>query len=86
MNFHLTGKAIGSQAIAQLESVSLRGRRKNRPEDEEESLDSLLNSVKREEEEEEKEADEPPKPKNTERRESVSKLPTGRKVGSQKVS
>lgn len=82
-----SGKAIGSQAIAQLESVSLRGRRKNRPEDEEESLDSLLNSVKREEEEEEKEeADEPPKPKNTERRESVSKLPTGRKVGSQKIA
>ncbi len=84
------GKTIGSQPVAQLESLSLRGRRKKVTYDEEESVDDLLKSVKT------ADAKEQPKEEETQEedddgkdddgvKESATKLPTGRKVGSQKV-
>ena len=86
------GKAIGSQPVERMETASLRGRRRRKIPDEDEgtSLDDMLKTVdsKPNEKEDKNEDGESAKVDEKEagsRRESVTKLPTGRQVRQQEV-
>ncbi|XP_065063979.1 trichohyalin-like isoform X4 [Rhopilema esculentum] len=85
-----SGKSIGAQPVNRMETASMKGRRRRRvPDDEEgESLDDLLKSVDKKAEPEEQtnddtEAQEAEDKESHSRRESATKLPTGRQVRKQ---
>ncbi|XP_065063978.1 myb-like protein X isoform X3 [Rhopilema esculentum] len=87
------GKSIGAQPVNRMETASMKGRRRRRvPDDEEgESLDDLLKSVDKKAEPEEQtnddtEAQEAEDKESHSRRESATKLPTGRQVRKQEVA
>ena len=93
-NFDVTmpaGRSIGAQSVERMETASLRGRRRrNLPnEDEEESLDDLLKTVDSkpvaEEASKGKKAGNETEDSGSSRRESVTKLPTGRQIKQQVV-
>ncbi|XP_065063977.1 zinc finger CCCH domain-containing protein 13-like isoform X2 [Rhopilema esculentum] len=88
-----SGKSIGAQPVNRMETASMKGRRRRRvPDDEEgESLDDLLKSVDKKAEPEEQtnddtEAQEAEDKESHSRRESATKLPTGRQVRKQEVA
>eukprot|EP00794_Sanderia_malayensis_P019517 gene19517-21447_t len=85
------GIPIGSQPIAKLESLSLRGRRRKQDyDDEEESVDDLLKSVKsvdaKKQDENEEDNEDDDAEEEGAKVGSQTKLPTGKKIGSQKVA
>eukprot|EP00795_Rhopilema_esculentum_P003711 gene3711-14984_t len=87
-----SGKSIGAQPVNRMETASMKGRRRRRvPDDEEgESLDDLLKSVDKKAEPEEQtnddtEAQEAEDKESHSRRESATKLPTGRQVRKQEL-
>ena len=90
-NHFFLGRAVGTQQVERMEPVSLRGRRQRRipDEDEGESLDDMLKTVdsKPAEKEETKneDADKVGEKEAGSRRESVTRLPTGKQIRQQAV-
>lgn len=90
--FCFPGRKIGSQSVEPMETASLRGRRRRQipDEDESESLDDLLKTVdskpvaKEEPQDDEKSTKEADNEAGS-RRESVTKLPSGRQIKQQAV-